>query len=134
MAIYANENGILKDLTEKTDYTNGLVINGIKYFGTRTSDNSISIPDYINYRYIVLIPLHVKSDTTVRVPVIIKVEDMTFDIYSGEEYTFRNIGWNYSVNAGRGGEYIRLVKDTNNVTTLIVKNDSGIKYGVFVVY
>jgi len=134
MAIYANENGTLKNLTEKTDYSNGFVINGIKYFGTRTTDDSVSIPNYTNYKYIVLIPLHVETETTVRVPVIIKVEDMVFTTYNGEEITSRNIGWNYSVNAGRGGAYINLAKDTNNATTLIVKSDSSIKYGVFVVY
>lgn len=134
MAIYANENGVLKDLTNKTDYTNGFVINGIKYLGTRTSDDSVSIPNYTNYRYIVLIPLHVRSENTVRVPVIIKVEDMSFDTYNGVEYTTRNIGWDYSVNAGRGGAYIRLEKDANNATTVIVKSDSAIKYGIFVVY
>ena len=134
MAIYANENGVIRDLTEKTDYTNGLIINGIKYFGTRTSDNSISIPDYTNYKYIVLIPLHIKSDTTVRVPVIIKVEDMSFELYSGQYYTNRNIGWNYSVNAGRGGAYIKLTKDNIDSTTVIVQSDNDIKYGVFGVY
>ena len=133
MAIYANENGTLKNLTEKTDYSNGFVINGIKYIGTRTSDDPVRIPNYTNYRYIVLIPLHVKTETTVRVPVIIKVEDMGFTDNNGVEVTTRNIGWDYSVNAGRGGAYITLKKDENNATTLVVYGGSP-KYGVFVVY
>lgn len=114
MAIYANENSVMKELTNKTDYGDGFVINSIKYLGTlehASTEVGIDIANYTGYKYIIGLPI--QSDDTsqsmqVSCGMFILETPLTFQTSGGlKGATTRSVGWAYSGAAGRGGLIIK---------------------------
>lgn len=71
MAVYANENGNIKELTSKADYGNGFIINGVEYLGEydlsgTPSTATASVPKTIGaYKYLIFIAYgHTNNNTS----------------------------------------------------------------------
>ena len=66
MAIYANENGTIKELTSKIDFGNGFVINGIEYIGEylpAQRNGTFTLPKpYTSYKYLVVYDFYGKKN------------------------------------------------------------------------
>ena len=66
MAVYANENGNIKELTSKVDLGNGFIINGIEYLGEylpTQRDGTFTLPKpYTSYKYLVVYDFYGKKN------------------------------------------------------------------------